>query len=137
MSILHLKQNDTRPSGTLSLKEPAAPGETPDPYDLTGAVKVWMHITLSDGTVIPPKAMAIIDVANGVVRRDWVADDWITNPLVPTPTDAGQPRGPNHHTFEIEVVYSATDRVTFPNDDWQQKDKYVLLISPHIADGNP
>lgn len=111
MAIFYLKYRDTRPILSASLKEPDGSA-----YDLTNTDKVYLNITLSDGTEIA-KTMTIdpTDKTTGLVTYTWLAADWDTGGLVASPALPLAPGG-IEHTMEYEVVGPTTTRLTFPND---------------------
>lgn len=121
---IYLKLNDTLPSPTLVLYNPDG-----TIYDLTGAGGQWIHILLSNGNEYT-KAVTVVDSTAGQVRVDWATTDYSTTGLVASPDPLG--RGVNDHRYEVEVVDSASARLSFPNDTY-----YTLHITDDIADGTP
>ena len=65
---------------------------------------------------------------DGVVRYTWLATDWDSGGLVPTPLLplSGTTR---EHRMEYEVINGAS-RITFPNNGYD-----TLRITTHVADG--
>lgn len=117
MANFYLKYRDTRPIIEVTLLDP-----DDDPYDLTGAGHVYLHIMLRDGsgTELEREMTVDADPTTGKATYQWGDADWDTGGLV---------RGT--HSMEYEVVTASGNlRLTFPND---QHDR--LIVSDDIGQG--
>ena len=113
MAIHYLTLSDELPVFEAALKNPAAPGETPTPFDLTGAT-VQLRIILSDGTEIFKDASIFGPPANGVVRYQWVPDDFTVPPVLVASPTYPLAWGENDHRLQVRATVGGKP-VTFPN----------------------
>lgn len=125
---VHLKVNDTGPSPVLSLKN--GDGTIPDLASSTQ----WMHITLANGTKVTKTDVAPVSpTTDGKVQVTWVAADWPAGggSLYASPDELGGRDEVEDHKFEIEVLWTGGQRISYPND----REGYPLHIEADIADG--
>ena len=95
-----IKRNDTSPSIAMRLRN--GDGTIPD---LTGASVVFnMRSATTKASVVDRGAMVVHDLADGVVRYDWIAADTAAAGL---------------YQAEAEVTFADGGITTYPNHDWQ------------------
>ncbi len=124
MGTFYLKENDTRPTLSVTLLDPDEVA-----YDLTSAVTIYLNITLSDGTAIQKEMVVDDDPTSGIVTYTWLEADWADGGLVISPS-LPLPSRTNEHVMEYEVVGPALTRLTFPNDG-----NDILRITPEQGQG--
>ena len=125
MAIVFLKFRDTRPILEVVLKDPDG-----SVHDLTNSTAWYLHIWLSDGTKLAARTMTKFGAdVNGTLRYAWVTADWDTGNLVVGPSLPLKP-GTLEHRIEYEVVGPGTERLTFPNGDYD-----TLRILTDIGQG--
>ena len=136
MSVWYLKRGDTGPAWERNLLNPDGTA-----YDATGATACYLHIRLSDGSILK-RTMTIVTNNPALVRYAPVTTDWdavsgggtvggfVTGPALPlTP-------GQVEHRMEYEVVGPGGARLTFPNGGERIEEAYdVLRIWNDIGQG--
>lgn len=127
MGVFRLKYRDTRPTLEVTLKDPDG-----SVHDLTGATDFYLHVRLTDGTVVTRTMQLVGPPTAGTLSYAWVAADWdVSNPaghLIVGPT-LPPPKGTFEHRMEYEVV-GGTSRLTFPSEDYD-----VLRVWDDIGQG--
>lgn len=115
MGTLYLKENDTEPDSVIVLKDP-----DDSVHVLDGTETCTLHVELDDQARTKLQfALTISNAAGGQVTWEKTAADWGTGKLVP-----------GLHKLEVEVVtVGGADRLTFPNDGYDELD-----ITPHLGD---
>jgi hypothetical protein len=143
MAIFNLKYRDTRPVLEVTLYDPAPEGSAPATlgpvHDLTGSSAWYLHVYLSDGTVVTRPLTKVGADAAGTLRYVWVAADWdVANPAGHLIVSPALPllRGTREHRMEYEVLGPGDERLTFPNGGASTSEVYdVLRIWQDIGQG--